>query len=451
MVDLKKSNVSRNSSTNCRELVLLLPPALQPKMLSSALEEKFAESKNNSTFLEAGITFSLKRMLHSEEFYRGIVRLIRHSSHKNQQKVDEHFVNSLKTILKSIELRVMKKIETHLIYNGSVIPGSEKEVPYFLEKINHRGKEIWNVYISAGEDEAEGMSAIDLTLSQVINGECNGLLQDTVVCIPSMLHSQPGKIKSLLDRMKIRQDDSLDSEGADFVPELGSFIPIADHHLLSPVFKPLLPGDYVGYEVEDPSLQLEEGNATYIYAVIIHEVATREVNLFAKSYKIDIGHESVAPATDLYTFCRIQEILSTTGEHLDFQSANGKQAVLNDVSRAIREAYRLLEDKRRKVVKRLFLYSGTRTEILEMKRSVRRFFNISVGKFRRWMEKTPPTTVFLVAGNNVKGSTLHGGKSTGRRTLDTMENRHGRFPPASAKRILNLGRQNAGSDRLKMT
>ena len=355
MVDLKKSNVSRNSSTNCRELVLLLPPALQPKMLSSALEEKFAESKNNSTFLEAGITFSLKRMLHSEEFYRGIVRLIRHSSHKNQQKVDEHFVNSLKTILKSIELRVMKKIETHLIYNGSVIPGSEKEVPYFLEKINQRGKEIWNVYISAGEDEAESMSAIDLTLSQVINGECNGLLQDTVVCIPSMLHSQHGKIKSLLDRMKIRQDDSLDSEGADFVPELSSFIPIEDHHLLSPAFKPLLPGEYVGFEVEDPSLQLEEGDATYIYAVIIHEVATNEVNLFSKSYKIDIGHENVAPATDLYQFCRFQDMISTIGEHLDFQSASKKQEILDNVSRAIREAYCLPADKRRNVMKRLFL------------------------------------------------------------------------------------------------
>ena len=378
VVDLKRSNVSRNSSTNCRELVLHLPAALQPKMLSSALEEKFAESKDNSTFLEAGITCSLKRMLHSEEFYRGIVRLIRHSSHKNQQKVDEHFVNSLKTTLKSIELRGMKKIVTHLIYNVSVIPGSEKEVPYFLEKINQSGKEIWNVYISAVEDEAENMSAIDLTLSQVINGECNGLLQDTIVCIPSMLHSQPGKIKSLLDRMKIRQDDSLDSEGADFVPELGSFIPIADHHLLSPVFKPLSPGEYVGYEVEDPSLQLEEGNATYIYAVIIHEVATGEVNLFAKSYKIDIGHESVAPATDLYTFCRIQEILSTTGEHLDFQTTNGKQAVLDDVSRAIREAYRLPEDKRRKVVKRLFLQwtpdrnPGNETFCLQVSQHIRR-------------------------------------------------------------------------------
>ena len=378
VVDLKRSNVSRNSSTNCRELVLHLPAALQPKMLSSALEEKFAQSKDNSTFLEAGITRSLKRMLHSEEFYRGIVRLIRHSSHKNQQKVDEHFVNSLKTTLKSIELRGMKKIVTHLIYNVSVIPGSEKEVPYFLEKINQSGKEIWNVYISAVEDEAENMSAIDLTLSQVINGECNGLLQDTVVCIPSMLHSQPGKIKSLLDRMKIRQDDSLDSEGADFVPELGTFIPIADHHLLSPVFKPLSPGEYVGYEVEDPSLQLEKGNATYIYAVIIHEVATGEVNLFAKSYKIDIGHERVAPATDLYTFCRIQEILSTTGEHLDFQTANGKQAILDDVSRAIREAYRLPEDKRRKVVKRLFLQwtpdrnPGNETFCLQVSRHIRR-------------------------------------------------------------------------------
>ena len=355
VVDLKKSNICRSSSTNYRELVLLLPASLQPKMLSIALEEKFAESRDNRSFLEAGTTCLLKRMLHSEEFYRGIVRLIRHSSHKNQQKVEEYFVISLKTTLKGIELHGMRRIVTHLLYNGSVIPGSKKEVPYFLEKIKQNGKEIWNVYISAVEDEAENMSAIDLTLSQVINGECNGLLQDTVVCIPLMLHSQPGKISSLLDRMKIRQDDTLDSEGASLLPEPGSFIPIADHHLLSADFKPFFPGEYVGYEVEDPSLQLEEGDATYIYAIIIDEVATNEVNLFSKSYKIDIGHEKVAPATDLYKFCRFQEILSTTGKHLDFQSASGKQAILDDVSRAVREAYRLPEDKRRKVVKGLFL------------------------------------------------------------------------------------------------
>ena len=355
MVDLKKSNICRSSSTNYRELVLLLPASLQPKMLSIALEEKFAKSRDNGSFLEAGTTCLLKRMLHSEEFYRGIVRLIRHSSHKNQQKVEEYFVISLKTTLKGIELHGIRRIVTHLLYNGSVIPGSKKEVPYFLEKIKQNGKEIWNVYISAVEDEAENMSAIDLTLSQVINGECNGLLQDTVVCIPLMLHSQPGKISSLLDRMKIRQDDTLDSEGASLLPEPGSFIPIADHHLLSAAFKPFFPGEYVGYEVEDPSLQLEEGDATYIYAIIIDEVATNEVNLFSKSYKIDIGHEKVAPATDLYKFCRFQEILSTTGKHLDFQSASGKQAILDDVSRAVREAYRLPEDKRRKVVKGLFL------------------------------------------------------------------------------------------------
>ena len=116
-----------------------------------------------------------------------------------------------------------------------------------------------------------------------------------------------------------------------------------------------MPGEHVGYEVEDPSLQLEEGDATYIYAIIVHDVAINEVNLFSKSYKIDIGHETVAPATDLYQFCRSEEILSTTGEHLDFQSARGKQAILDDVSRAIREAYRLPEDKRRNVIKRLFL------------------------------------------------------------------------------------------------
>ena len=50
-------------------------------------------------------------------------------------------------------------------------------------------------------------------------------------------------------------------------------------------------------------------------------------------------------------------------------------------------------------------------------------------------------TPFLIAGKNVKDSTLHGGKGTRRRTLDTMEKRRRRFLPASAKRILNLERQ----------
>ena len=152
--------------------------------------------------------------------------------------------------------------------------------------------------------------------------------------------------------------------------------------------------------------------------------------MFAKSYKIDIGHESVAPATDLYTFCRIQEILSTTVEHLHFQSANGKQAVLDDVSRAIREAYRLPEDKRRKVVKRLFLQwnpnrnPGNKTFCSQVFQHIRREIQKMEGEDK-----------------NVKDRTLHGGKGTGRRTLDTMEKRRGSFRPACAKRILNLERQ----------
>ena len=256
----------------------------------------------------------------------------------------------------------MSKIKTHLVHNGIVIPESEKEVPYFLEKVCQSGQEIWNVYVNAVEDAEETLSAIALTLSEVIAEACQGLLRGTTMYIPQLLQSQPGKICSLLDRMKIRQDDSYDAKKGDVFPSPGSFIPIEEHHLLNPAFKSFKPGEYVGYELEDPSLQLEEGDATYIYAVIIEEVSNDDTSLCSKSYKINIGDDKepkVVQATDLYKFYRLQDIASTAIAPSDqrerVQTMNEKQTIFDEITKTLEEAWRLPEDKRRKVIKRLFL------------------------------------------------------------------------------------------------
>ena len=359
VVDLKVADVRCNSSANYKELVLLLPEALQPQMLSRVVGETFVGSRENIERFDVGAASSLRKQLHSEQFYGGIVRLIRHASHEYQEKVDEGVLASLKSTLQSIEFHGMRKLVTHLLHNGSVIPGSEKEVPYFVEKVFQSGQEIWNIYVDAVEDTEETMSAVALTLSQVIKDACKGLLRDTAMYIPQMLHSQPGTICSLLDRMKIRQDDSYDAGKGDVFLPPGSFIPIAEHHLLNPDFILLKPGDYVGYELEDPSLQLEEGEATYVYAIIIEEVPNDDTILFLKSYKINIGQDKepiVVPATDLYKLYRFQEI-SITDQDQKFsgQGTNEKQAIFEDISKALEEACRLSEDRRRKVIKRLFL------------------------------------------------------------------------------------------------
>ncbi|KAJ7380170.1 hypothetical protein OS493_010881 [Desmophyllum pertusum] len=360
VVDLKRANVSCKANANYKELIMLLPPAVRPQMMSCVIEEKFADSKDNTERFDVGAASSLKKQLHSEQFYRGIVRLIRHANQDGS--LDESVVTTVRSSLQSIVFLGMSKIITHLVHNGIVISGSEHEVPYFLQKVSESGQEIWKVYVSVVDDVEEAMSTIALTLSQVIAEACRGLLRGTTMYIPEMLRSQPGKICSLLDKMKIRQDDSYDAEKGDFYPAPGSFIPIVEHHLLNPAFEAFTPGEYVGYELDDPSLELLEGDATYIYAVIIEEVTSDNASLLTRSYKINIGDDKepkIVEATYLYKFHRLQEITSSALALSDQQGnsrcTTDKQKIFDEISRTLEEAWRLPEDKRRNVIKRLFL------------------------------------------------------------------------------------------------
>ena len=362
LIDLKRADVRCNTSTNFKDLIMFLPTALRPQMLSSVVEEKFADSRDNTERFDFGTASSLKTRLQSEQFYRGIIRLIRHACRENQEDVDESVVASLGSRLQSIQFHGMSTIVTHLVYKGNAIQGSESEVPYFSEKICQGVQEIWNVYVNAVEDAEDTTSALTLALSQVIAEACRGLLRETTMYIPQMLHRQPGKICSFLDRMKIRQDDSYDARKGNFFPLPGSFIPIAEHHLLNPALKSFKPGEYVGYELEDPSLQLEEGDATFIYAVIIEEVSSDDASIFAKLYKINIGHDKepeVVHATELYKFFRPEEILSNavvpSDRHENFQSSTAKQAIFAEISRTLEDAWQLDEDRKRQVIKRLIL------------------------------------------------------------------------------------------------
>ena len=162
--------------------------------------------------------------------------------------------------------------------------------------------------------------------------------------------------------MKIRQDDSYDTDKGDVFPPPGSFIPIKMHNLLNPAFETFTPGEYVGYETDDPSLELQEGDATFIYAVIIEEVPNDSESLFSKSYKINIGHDKerkIVNATDLYKFHRVLEITSSevalSNQQGSSQRPTDKQQIFDEISRTLEEAWRLPEDRRRQIVKRLFL------------------------------------------------------------------------------------------------
>ena len=360
LVDLSKAKVRCKKGSNYKDLIMLLPQALRPQILSTVVIEKFTDSFDKGDRFDLGAAVSLKRSLHSPQFCRGIIRLIRHASREYEEKVDESVVATVKNRLQSIEIHGMSKIVTQLLYKGIKIPGSEMEKPYFVEKVSKSSEEIWNVYVNAVDDGQQTSSAIALNLAKVISEECKGLLRDAAMFIPPMLQSQPEQISSFLDMMKIHQDDSYDGEEGEILPPPGSFIPIAEQHLLNAAFSYFKPGEYVGYEVDDPSLKLEDGDATYIYAVIIEEVSNLDTSLITKSYKINVGNDKppkVVPATELYKFYPFQEIAPAALVSSGHQGTNmdSKHEIFQEITKTVEEAWGLSEDRRKQVVKRLFL------------------------------------------------------------------------------------------------
>ena len=358
VVDLDRAKVSCKNNANYEDLIMLLPSKVRPHMMSCVIEEKFLNSSDNAKGFDIGAASSLRKQLHSEQFYRGIVRLLRHVS--RGRSLDQNMLITVKSGLERIEFLGMKRIVTHLVHNGVPIKESEREVPYFLEKVLDSGHQFWKVYVNAVDDVDETMSRTSLTLSEVIAEVCNGLLREATMYIPVMLRSPPGKIWSLLDSMGIRQDDSNVKERGDVFPQPGSFIPIAEHNLLNPAFKFFEPGEYVGYELDDPSLHLEEGDAVFIYAVILKDVSGENVSFCEKSYQIDIGHEKepiVARATKLYKFHRLQEIASSATVLSGQQGSSPfyNQEIFDDISRILEDAWKLSEDIRRQIIKRLIL------------------------------------------------------------------------------------------------
>ena len=358
VVDLDRAKVSLKNNANYEDLIMLLPSKVRPQLMSCVIEEKFLNSSDNAKGFDIGAASSLRKQLHSEQFYRGIVRLLRHVS--RGRSLDQNMLITVKSGLERIEFLGMKRIVTHLVHNGVPIKESEREVSYFLEKVLDSGHQFWKVYVNAVDDVDETMSRISLTLSEVIAEVCNGLLREATMYIPVMLGSQPSKIWSLLDSMGIRQDDSNVKERGDVFPQPGSFIPIAEHNLLNPAFKFFEPGEYVGYELDDPSLHLEEGDAVFIYAVILKDVSGENVSFCEKSYQIDIGHEKepkVARATKLYKFHRLQEIASSATVLSDQPGSSPfyNQEIFDDISRILEDAWKLSEDIRRQIIKRLIL------------------------------------------------------------------------------------------------
>lgn len=353
VLDLRLMDVRcKSAEVNYEDVLIKLPKPLQPTMLSLVVKEKLTDPENTVT-VTTGVVNAMKQQLSSVQFGLGIARIIR-DANSREGDVSKGVATDILQSLRTIKLFAVENLRTTLLYNGVLIPESERKVPYFKEKLEVSEKQIWKVYVNAANTTDDKISLSTL-LAKVIVEIYGRFLGQNGFVIPEMLLCAPVMIQSLLDRYDIRQDDSYNAVEMTIYPEPGTLIPIEDHHLLDDTFEEFEPGDYVGFQLHDPTLDLMEGTATYIYAIIIEEVTDEDVSILTKTYRINIGNDKEpveVKATKLFKFCRLKSIFD---EHSGCHRS--KEEVFDEIANMLKQAWEphVSEEERRQIIKRLCL------------------------------------------------------------------------------------------------
>ena len=352
VLDLSLMDVGfKSSMTNYKELMMRLPASVQPVLLSSVVKEE----RTGGMTVPSGVVNPLMQRLSHPQFGRGIARIMRDLNF-HRKDFDEDVIENIEKSLQSIDLFAVKSLETALFYKDRLIPGSKQEVPSFKKKSEVDGQDKYRVYINVGH----GIDDDDLAkflIANVITDIYGDLLGKNAWLIPEMLRCPLSNIWSLLDKAGIRQDDSCKMAEMGIYAEPGTYIPINEHHLLNDAFAEFAPGEFVGYQLHDPSLQLEEGAATYIYAVIIKELDMIDFDSIplSKMYLINSGNEEEPVEVNsvvLYQLHRIQEI---SHQAIERPRYSNKEEVFGEISKILEYAWTTPEEQRRQIVKRLVL------------------------------------------------------------------------------------------------
>ena len=111
--------------TNYKDLLMKLPSAVRPKMLSCVVREELIDCQSAATLSS--------EKLSSPEFCSGVIRLIRDVNFQNEE-FDEEVIARVESGLLGIDIRIASNLRTTLLCNDYSIPGSEARVPHLLKK-----------------------------------------------------------------------------------------------------------------------------------------------------------------------------------------------------------------------------------------------------------------------------------------------------------------------------
>ncbi|XP_015770810.1 PREDICTED: sacsin-like [Acropora digitifera] len=370
------------------QLVDLLPSHLRPKSLSSLVREELHADCNDKTCLEdvarkCQETDNLRQVVFSPQLVDGILRILKHQFQK--AKLTDEVRNTVCAFQRELQMSCMEELSTELIENASdaPVPGSKTSKEVFCSVGKENGNK--HLFIKHGGDLTHIRRVLCREINQLTGcyiGEDNWLLLSAILeCL------DPEQIPSVLDSEGVAEDiEADDTEPRE--PEPGTECP-EELHLLLVQFDDFYfrPGEYVAYEREDST----DEEPKFVYAKILSRIENPGSDKLLARYMIDIGTEKKeVDVLDLYKIKRppkdneeenegdpareSRELVPYVGKTGENREANAgpstssshgaageplKPTTLEDaieeVRKALKEIWKLPEDKRKKALKRLYL------------------------------------------------------------------------------------------------
>ena len=345
-----------------------LPRSVRPKFLSDIVKEEV----DTSEMVECETCPSclkLERFIHSEQFIRAMLRLLKHFKAKAQLEFSKTDEESSALRIQNTRVIQVSGLKTYLSLHGMKVEDSFEPKECFVPKPRKADSDAnMRIYCqTASLSELDLVHTIDDFLITYAHYVLSFSIPENLIMKVFRKINDPVSISLMLDKIPVDPYQMSGNVMASVFPDPGTYVPEELHHLLNCDFSDIKPHEFfsVALELEDASV-LDDSEVSdsytpvYIYIRIERKVQEGDESIVTQLYEVFTGSETVVvPAFKIYKFVRPVEDTSTdvvdAGAMPQPSSDQSRTKIFYSIRRTLQEAWKLPEEDRRHVIKRLYL------------------------------------------------------------------------------------------------
>ena len=354
---LSRYEGGKDSENVNKNLLDCLPAKDTPKRLSELVKEVLKEPERDIEAPREHFSNKLKLMFSSEHFFNGLDRLMKHEYSTTENTSPE--LEKVFEVLGSTKISVLQQLQTVLLYNNKVIPGSESDKEVYAKA----AVDSFEIYLQFGKLKDASSEIVQGILTLLEIHSIKFVDNVNVLSLLRMLEVFPHEIPELLDKRGIPRDAK--DEKVRYLPDPGDLVPQTLYPYLSYNFQKLETGHFVAVGKEF------EGDECYIFGIVRGCKTSGDVHISQFVYDVQIGKDPDSiielKAFELHGFDTINSaVLTKAVVTLDIQEEEPESARRTDIPQSYEEAIEeirkvlrsvsgLDEGSKKKVIRRLYL------------------------------------------------------------------------------------------------